>query len=135
MNYKMAEPVSSGVGAAAFVKFYGLITILSIAASLAYLIVVMTREPRSRKEWVISLVTTLVGSIAGGSLVVQRFGLHDWSSNWFGMCALGGIIFCCGLPFWAIVRWTFNYINSRENATIFEVAKEVKKEIKGVNEE
>jgi hypothetical protein len=56
----MAEPVSSGVGAAAIVKFYGLITILSIAASLAYLIVVMTREPRSRKEWVISLVTTLV---------------------------------------------------------------------------
>ena len=39
----MAEPVSSGVGAAAIVKFYGLITILSIAASLAYLIVVMTR--------------------------------------------------------------------------------------------
>jgi hypothetical protein len=51
------------------------------------------------------------------------------------MCAIGGIMFCCGLPFWAIVRWTFNYINSRENATIFEVAKEVKKEIRRVNEE
>lgn len=131
----MAEPVSSGVGAAAIVKLYGLITILSIAASLAYLIVVMTRVPRTRREWVISLVTTLVGSIAGGSLVVQRFGLHDWSTNWFGMCALGGIIFCCGLPFWAIVRWSFNYINARENATIFDVVNEVKKEIKRGNEE
>jgi hypothetical protein len=131
----MAEPVSSGVGAAAIVKFYGLITILSIAASLAYLIVVMTRVPRTRREWVISLVTTLVGSIAGGSLVVQKFSLHDWSTNWFGMCALGGIIFCCGLPFWAIVRWSFNYINARENATIFDVVNEVKKEIKRGNEE
>lgn len=131
----MAEPVSSGVGAAAIVKLYGLITILSIAASLAYLIVVMTRVPRTRREWVISLVTTLVGSIAGGSLVVQKFSLHDWSTNWFGMCALGGIIFCCGLPFWAIVRWSFNYINARENATIFDVVNEVKKEIKRGNEE
>ncbi|MFW1950592.1 hypothetical protein [Acinetobacter beijerinckii] len=131
----MAEPVSSGVGAAALVKLYGLITILAVAAFLSYLIVVMTREPRSRKEWVISLVTTLVGSIAGGSLVVQRFGLHEWSSNWFGMCALGGIIFCCGLPFWAIVRWTFNYINTHEGSTIIDVFKEVKKEVKGGNEE
>lgn len=131
----MAEPVSSGVGAAALVKLYGLITILAVAAFLSYLIVVMTREPRSRKEWVISLITTLVGSIAGGSLVVQRFGLHEWSSNWFGMCALGGIIFSCGLPFWAIVRWTFNYINSHEGSTIIDVFKEVKKEVKGGNEE
>ncbi|MFW1953315.1 hypothetical protein [Acinetobacter beijerinckii] len=112
-----------------------MITILAVAAFLSYLIVVMTREPRSRKEWVISLVTTLVGSIAGGSLVVQRFGLHEWSSNWFGMCALGGIIFCCGLPFWAIVRWTFNYINTHEGSTIIDVFKEVKKEVKGGNEE
>ena len=121
----MAEPVSSGVGAAALVKIYGLLTILAVATFFAYLVAVMTRVPRTRQEWVVSLVTTVVGSVAGGSLVVQRLGLHDWSSNWFGMCAIGGIMFCCGLPFWAIVRWTFNYVNARENSTIVEVAGEV----------
>lgn len=127
----MAEPVSSGVGAAALFKLYGLLAILSVAASLAYLIVVMTRMPRTRKEWVVSLVTTLVGSIAGGSFVVQKFGMHEWALNWFGMCALGGIIFCCGLPFWAVVRWTFNYIEKKEGSDIFEVASDVRNSVQG----
>ena len=40
--------------------------------------------------------------------------------------AMGGVIFACGLPGWAIVRWLFNFIDERRDASIDEVAKDVK---------
>jgi hypothetical protein len=43
-----------------------------------------------------------------------------------GLVALGGLIFRCGLPGWAIVRWVFNFIEKSRDAGIDEVAKEVK---------
>jgi hypothetical protein len=43
-----------------------------------------------------------------------------------GLCALGGLIFACGLPGWAMVRWTFAFIDKRRDDSIDEVAKEVK---------
>jgi hypothetical protein len=43
-----------------------------------------------------------------------------------GLVALGGLIFGCGLPGWAIVRWVFNFIEKNRDAGIDEVAKEVK---------
>jgi hypothetical protein len=39
---------------------------------------------------------------------------------------MGGVIFACGLPGWAIVRWLFNFIDERRDASIDEVAKDVK---------
>ncbi|AWW07721.1 MAG: hypothetical protein [Podoviridae sp. ctbh1] len=125
----MAEPVSSGVGVAAAIKVYGMGILLGIAifsATLVYLVVVMTRMPRTRSEWVVSLITTVVGSIAGGGFVIQRFGLHDYITTWAGLCAVGGLFFISGLPFWAIARWWFNFVNARENASILDVVKEVK---------
>lgn len=113
-------------------KLYALIGLLAMFALLSWLVVIMTRIPRSRNEWVVGLVTTLVGSIGGGSFVVQRLGLHEWANNWFGMVSIATIVFCCGLPFWAVVRWTFNYINKKDAAgsDIFEVAREIKDEVK-----
>lgn len=125
----MAEPVSSGVGVAAAIKMYGMVILLGIitlSAALVYLVVVMTRMPRTRNEWVVSLITTVVGSIAGGGFLVQYFEIHEYLLTWSGLCAVGGIFFAAGLPFWAIIRWTFNYVNARENATIIEVAEELK---------
>jgi hypothetical protein len=43
-----------------------------------------------------------------------------------GPVALGGLIFCCGLPGWAIVRLVFNFIEKNPDAGVDEVAKEVK---------
>lgn len=43
-----------------------------------------------------------------------------------GGIALGGFFFVCGLPGWAVVRWTFNFINKQEGKTIIEVVKELK---------
>ncbi|MCH7294073.1 hypothetical protein [Acinetobacter higginsii] len=125
----MAEPVSSGVGVAAAIKVYGMAILLGIiilSAALVYLVVVMTRMPRTRSEWVVSLITTVVGSIAGGGFIIQHFELHDYATTWAGLSALGGLFFTAGLPFWAIIRWTFNYVNAREGATILDVGKELK---------
>lgn len=125
----MAEPVSSGAGVAVAIKMYGmwfLMAIAGLAFALGYLVVIMTRMPRSRSEWVVSLITTLVGSIAGGGFIIQRFGLHDYATTWAGLCALGGLFFASGLPIWAVIRWTFNYVNEREDATILDVGKELK---------
>jgi len=43
-----------------------------------------------------------------------------------GLCAMGGLIFACGLPGWALVRWIFNFIEERRDASIDEVAKDVR---------
>lgn len=43
-----------------------------------------------------------------------------------GLVALGGLIFGCGMPGSAIVRWVFNFIEKNRDAGIDEVAKEVK---------
>ncbi len=43
-----------------------------------------------------------------------------------GLVVLGGVIFVCGLPGWAIVRWVFNFIEKNRDAGIDAVAKEVR---------
>ncbi|MDM1019717.1 hypothetical protein QSV37_05240 [Acinetobacter sp. VNK23] len=121
----MAEPVSSGAGAVA-IKMYGIGAIITVVIALGYLVVIMTRMPRSRSEWIVSLVSTVIGSIGAGGFIIQHFAMHDYSTTWSGLCAIGGIFFAAGLPFWAIIRWTFNYVNARENATILDVGKELK---------
>ncbi|OEY94905.1 hypothetical protein BJD20_17820 [Acinetobacter proteolyticus] len=125
----MTEVVSAGAGIAAVIKSYGVFFIVVMALTfmfLAWMVVIMTRLPKTRREWVVSLISTAVGSIAGGAFVIQHFGLQAWSENAYGAFALGGLYFLCGLPVWAIIRWTFNYINAREDSTILDVAKEVK---------
>jgi len=74
----------------------------------------------------VSLISTVVGSIVGGGFLVQYFEMHEYLLTWSGLCAIGGIFFASGLPFWAIIRWTFNYVNNREDATILDVAEELK---------
>ncbi|WP_139024638.1 hypothetical protein [Acinetobacter baumannii] len=50
----------------------------------------------------------------------------------WGMIALGGFFFVCGLPGWALVRWIFNFIDKQEGKTIVEVIKEFKKARKDI---
>lgn len=124
----MSEPVSAyGVGA--LFKAFGQGIIIAIALILVYLVVIMTRMPRTRQEWVVGLITTVVSSLAGGSFLIVKYQLHAWGADVYGMMALGGFYFACGLPGWAIVRWVFNFINQREGATIIDVVREVKDEI------
>jgi hypothetical protein len=86
-----------------------------------------TSSPRvSFGAWAVGVISTVVTGIGGGAIAVQYFGLQEWVDSVTGLVALGGLIFGCGLPGWAIVRWVFNFIEKNRDAGIDEVAKEVK---------
>lgn len=130
----MAEPVSTTVGTGAFFKVYGVLIMVVLSAALIALVVMMIRMPKNPQEWAVGLICTVVSSIAGGSFFIVKFGLHDWINDVWGVLALGGFFFACGLPGWAIVRWVSNFIDQRDGKNIIEVVKELKKEIKGKDE-
>lgn len=69
------------------------------------------------------MISTEVTGICGEAIAVQHFRPQESVT---GLVALGGLIFGCGLPGWAIVRWVFNFIEKNRDAGIDEVAKEVK---------
>lgn len=90
-------------------------------AGLAAIVVMCMTRPRSDAEWIVALITTLLGSVCGGAAVISYFNLHEWMNNWVGLVAVLGLVFACGLPAWAIVRWTFNYINKHPDSGINDV--------------
>jgi hypothetical protein len=59
-------------------------------------------------------------------MAVQYLRLQERVDSVTGLVALGGLIFGCGLPGWAIVRWVFNFIEKNRDAGIDEVAKDLK---------
>lgn len=124
----MPEPTSSGVAgaAAAYKALGGTAAAVASGATLAAVVVMLMTPPRDKREWAVGLISTVVSSIGGGAMTVEYFQLHHWAFSTVGLCALGGLIFACGLPGWAMVRWIFNFIGKRRDASIDEVAKDVK---------
>jgi hypothetical protein len=123
----MTDPASSGVaGAAAFKAVGGASAVAAGGASLAAVVVMLMTPPRSKREWAVGLISTVVASIGGGAAVIEHFGLQHWVNSPTGLCAMGGLIFACGLPGWAIVRWVFNFIDRNHDASIDAIARNVK---------
>ena len=120
----MPEPTSSGVAGAAAYKAVG--GVAAGGAALASIVVMLMTPPRSKREWAVGLISTVVTGIGGGAITVEYFGLHDWVQSITGLMAMGGLIFGCGLPGWAIVRWIFNFIDKNRDAGIDEIAHDVK---------
>lgn len=82
--------------------------------------------PRSPKEWAVGLISTVVLSIGGGSFVIEHWQLQHWAYSPFGLFSMLGLVFACGLPAWAVVRWIFNYIEKNRAATITDVVGDVR---------
>lgn len=124
----MPEPASSGVaGAAAAYKALGGTALAAASgATLAAVVVMLMTPPRNKREWAVGLISTVVSSIGGGAFTVEYFQLHHWAFSTVGLCAMGGLIFACGLPGWAVVRWIFNFIDKNRDASIDQVAQDVK---------
>ncbi len=121
----MTDPASSGVaGAAAFKAVGGASAVVAGGTTLAAVVVMLMTPPRSKREWAVGLISTVVSSIAGGAATIEHFGLQHWVNAPFGLCAMGGLIFACGLPGWAIVRWVFNFIDRNRDAGIDDVTRE-----------
>ena len=92
---------------------------------LATIVVMVMTLPRTRGEWAVALISTVVASLCGGAAVIQYLGLAAWMTTTNGTMALGGIYFVCGLPGWSIVRWSFNFLNKRKDKDLAEIAAEV----------
>ena len=123
----MADPTSGGLaGAVTFKAIGGPAAAAAGGATLAAFVVMLMTPPRTKSEWAVGLISTVVSSIGGGAMMVEYFKLHHWVNTPIGLCALGGLIFGCGLPGWAIVRWIFNYIIKHRSAGIDEVARDVR---------
>jgi len=118
------EPTSSGVAGAAAFKAAG--GAAAGGALLSAIFVMLMTPPRSMHEGAGGLIRTVVTGIGGGAIAVQHFRLQEWVDSATGLVALGGLIFGCGLPGWAIVRCVFNFIERNRDTGIDEVAKEVK---------
>ena len=124
----MSEPISGGAASVAGWKLLGgLAGVAAIGAGLASLVVMCTMTPRSTKEWAVGLTSTVVGSVCGGAAVVQHYGLQAWAHEYIGLVALLGLCFACGLPGWAVVRWLFNWIEKRRDASLDDVVADVRK--------
>jgi hypothetical protein len=125
----MTEPVSTiSIGTlAAFLKAFGMTIVVILCVALVAAVVFMTRMPRSPQEWAVGLICTVVSSLAGGSFIIIKWGLHEWVTDVWGMIALGGFFFMCGLPGWALVRWTTTFIAQREEKNILDVFRELRK--------
>lgn len=124
----MSEPISGGAaGVAGWKLIGGLAGAGAIGAGLAAIVVMCITTPRSPREWAVGLISTVMGSIGGGAAVIQHFELQAWAQTPIGLVAMLGLVFSCGLPGWAIVRWLFNYIVERQGAGIDDIAADVRK--------
>lgn len=126
----MPEPISTG-GSAAAVKVYGLFSIIAASIVLVCLVVLLMRPPRSPQEWAVGLICTVVSSVGLGAAVIVRFSLQGLAQDYVGMCALGLLVFVCGLPGWFMVRLAFTYMNRNEDKSLIEVIRELRRAAKG----
>lgn len=124
----MPEPATSSTagGVILWKAIGGLAGFAAGGAGLALLIVACMTPPRNVREWTVGLISTVLGSICGGAAVVQHFGLQSWAQDSVGLVAILGLCFVCGLPAWATVRWTFNWMEKRKDKDIGEVVADLK---------
>ena len=114
----MAEPSSSS--AAGFAA-YKLAMAFGLPAGLAAIIVMLWIQPKSKREWAMALICTVVSSVCGGAAVIQHYGLNAWADNTIGLMGLAGLIFAAGLPGWVLVRAGFAWAERRKGKDLAEL--------------
>lgn len=117
---------ASAAGAAGWQLVGGAAGVAAGGAGLAAIVVMLMTPPRSKREWAVGLICTVLGSICGGAAVISYFHLQMWMQTPEGLVAVLGLVFACGLPAWAIVRWVFTWLIKRRDADLAEVINEVK---------
>ncbi|MBX9754801.1 MAG: hypothetical protein K2X80_08610 [Pseudomonadaceae bacterium] len=98
-------------------------------AVLAAIVVMAMTLPKTVREFGVSLICTVMGSICGGAGVVSYLGIGSWANDGFGLMALLGISFVCGLPAWLIIRTGFIYAELRKNMSLLDVIAELRSAI------
>lgn len=119
------NPATTAVAAAGWKALGGLAATGALGAGLASIVVMCIMTPRSRSEWVVGLISTVIGSISGGAFLIMHYDLHHWMESPIGLVSVLGMVFACGLPAWACVRWVFTFIDRRKDHDIKQVFDEV----------
>ena len=119
----MTEPASTAAGGIALYK----LGLLGLFGGLLVAIVVMAMTvPKTVREFVVALISTLMFSLCGGAGVVRWFELMTWANDLFGLIALLGLAFVCGLPGWVLVRAWFVFAEKRRTSTLPDMVRELK---------
>ena len=126
----MPEPTSStgAAGFAAFKLMGGAAGIAAGGAGLAALVVMLMTKPRSAEEWTVGLISTVMGSITGGAVLITYFNLQTWMDTPVGLVAVLGLVFASGLPAWALVRSFFTWLERRKGKDIGELYQDARKD-------
>lgn len=108
---------------------------------MASVVVMLMTRPRTGREWAVGLISTVLSSVGGGAFAILRFSLlvpvqnaHTDLELVLSLMGMLGIVFACGLPGWAVVRWSFNWMAKREGKDLGEVAADIRGAIGGRHE-
>jgi hypothetical protein len=131
----MTDPaLSSAVGG--FALWKALTAAAAGGSVLATIVVMVMTRPRTGEEWAVGLISTVVGSLGGGAYAAMKLGVFESIKTaaadadlFLALLQLGAFMFACGLPAWAVVRWSFNYMDSKKGATLPEVIEDAKRVI------
>lgn len=98
----MSESISGGAaagaaGAAAFKAMGGAAGVSAGATGLAAIVVMIMMKPRSTAEWAVALISTVVGSVAGGAAVLRAAGLDARVHRPGGTVRVGVLVRAAGL--------------------------------------
>lgn len=120
---EMTEPASTAFGGIALYK----LGVLGIGAAVLVTIVVMAMTlPKTAREFVVAMISTVVFSLGGGSFVIRWFELQHWVNDPFGLVALAAVIFVCGLPAWVLIRAWFVYAELSKHMSLPDMLRELK---------
>lgn len=126
----MSEPTSSTAAVAGYLS-YKFAVAIGLPAGLAAIVVMLWIQPKSKREWAMALICTVVSSVGGGAMAVEYLQLqHLAVGGLVGLMALGGLIFACGLPGWVIVRAGFAWADKRKAMDLGELVRDAKEIMK-----
>lgn len=121
----MAEPISTTGTVATGAIIYKLLVYIC-GPVLASVVVMIMTPPTGKKEVAVSIISTLICSIAGGAYIVTRIiGIHTIDSEMTAML-VGGLFFVSGLPGWFVVRAMFFGMQQNRNRSIVDIVNEIR---------
>lgn len=125
----MVEPTSTSAGGVALYK----LGVFGFVAMLASVLVMSMTVPRSSRELVAALISTLTFSLLGGAVAIKQLGLESMvHGDMIDMMSLCALIFACGSPGWVLMRAVFNWTESRRDLEIDDLVKSAKNDIEAV---
>ncbi|MCY1555248.1 hypothetical protein D9M68_918870 [compost metagenome] len=82
--------------------------------------------PRTPREWVVALISTVAGSLFGGAALIQWLEITAWASTFDGQVGLGVFHFAAGLPAWVLVRSWFAYAEASKGRSLPDLIRELR---------